>query len=1019
MGLKETENYLDITKSVMISSPAGSGKTEKLARRYIALLKAGSEVERILAITFTDKAAAEMKERILSILRDEDPEMFGRVREKMPRMRISTIHSFCLKLLKRFCIELGIDPSLEVMDGFNADILWSEAIYESLLEDGASGERLFYEIMRDRGLKGWNKLYGILREVHGKRPNIELGIRGITEFEILSSEFENNSESNTHLEKIIALYSRCLDRYRRKKFERHLLDYNDLELMAYEAISKNPEWQNILFSFDEHTDHILVDEFQDTSSLQWKIIDKLTEEWRSGLGSKRESGINPTIFLVGDDKQSIYSFRGANVGIFKNARRRLSEWLGAEYHFIEVKENYRSLPAIINFVNALFEKLMPGGLYDDWRIEYTPFEATRQSASGGEGAVELMLLKSSGATRENRKMEASLIARKMKELAGSHVIYDNGERGISKGGQSLKRSCCYGDMAVLLRSRTHLSVFEDALRREDIPFVVVKGIGFYNTPEAALLRDILFFLIDPMDDYRLFNILRSPLFSVGYDAILKIVCDSAQDDSPIGYLYHLLNSPGQHGSSAQGDLWENVQDRLHNAMSSINNWLDKSKETRYAVLLEEILNETGAWQYFHERQRYVNSKKFIRLVEDLETKGLTGLEIREKLIKASTKSEEPKANVNTEGMDAVRIMTIHASKGLQFPMVFIPCLDEEDGTKGSGGIVMDGDGDRMLIAYEGDSEIRKTIPIFQRQKEKIQEEEKRLFYVAATRAMDYLCMSGILKDRPKGKLEYLMNAFDLDTDVQEIKGTLPLKVDVLKGEDLKGSNELQVTSGQSDRATETIVASSKSSLTLDPCYLPLPNSLNEMVFIEPIDKDYRPATTWLDVTEEVEAVRRKHGEDWVILGRAFHRLFEGISKNIISVDDMEKRIIDILKNEAMNDRALSLMKEVIISDMRCLEGSGYLREIIMPKENSYAELPFILQRGKKIYRGRIDRVIIKGDAASIYDYKTYPVSEEEMPELTERYSFQMEIYKEAVEKLFSLKTRAYLFFTHEPRLVMA
>src|SRR3990172_1080633 len=171
-----TDSYLDITKSVMISSPAGSGKTEKLARRYIALLRNGSGVERILAITFTDKAAAEMKERILSILREEDPELFATVREKMPRMRISTIHSFCLKLLKRFCLELGIDPSVEVIDSFTADILWSEAVYESLLEDGLSGQRLFYEIIRDKGIKGWNKLYSVLQELHGKRPNIEIGL---------------------------------------------------------------------------------------------------------------------------------------------------------------------------------------------------------------------------------------------------------------------------------------------------------------------------------------------------------------------------------------------------------------------------------------------------------------------------------------------------------------------------------------------------------------------------------------------------------------------------------------------------------------------------------------------------------------------------------------------------------------------------------------------------------------------------------------------------------------------------
>ena len=111
--------------------------------------------------------------------------------------------------------------------------------------------------------------------------------------------------------------------------------------MTYEALASHPEWQNILYSFDEHTDHILVDEFQDTNSIQWQIIDKLTEEWRSGLGSKRSKGKTPTIFLVGDDKQSIYLFRGANAGVFEEAKNRLSEWLGNEYHFEEAKRKFQ------------------------------------------------------------------------------------------------------------------------------------------------------------------------------------------------------------------------------------------------------------------------------------------------------------------------------------------------------------------------------------------------------------------------------------------------------------------------------------------------------------------------------------------------------------------------------------------------------------------------------------------------------------------------------------------------------
>jgi ATP-dependent helicase/nuclease subunit A len=980
---KMTESYLDISKSVMISAPAGSGKTEKLARRYIELLKNGSDVERILAITFTEKAAVEMKERILNILKREDAELFEKVREKMPRMRISTIHSFCLKLLKRFSLDLKIDPSLEVMDSFNAGILWSEAIYEVFIEDGISGEQKFYDAMKESGIKGWDKLYKLLNELHTKRPAIELGVK--------SSELGVQGSEQSHFERILSIYSKCLKRYKRKKMEQHCLDYSDLEILAYEAISRNAEWHNVLHSFDEHTDHLLVDEFQDTSTLQWKIIDKLTEEWRSGLGAKRESGIKPTIFLVGDDKQSIYSFRGANVNVFKNARKRLYDWLGEEYHFVEAKENYRSLPAIVNFVNALFEHLMPAELYDEYRVQYTAFEATRT----GEGGVELLLFDSIGNTKANRKAEAAAIARKIKELL-SLEIYDS---------DSKKRLCSYGDMAILIRNRTHLSVFEDALRKEGVPFVVVKGIGFYNSPEICLLRDIVFFLIDPMDDYSLFNILRSPLFSIGYDSLVKIVDDRISDEQMIGYLYALL---------------KNSDDLLFaSCCSLLNSWIKRSKDTPYSVMLEEILAETGAWEYFHEKQRHANIKKFIRIVEEFESRGLTGLEIREKLIKASDKSEESKANVNTTGMDAVKIMTVHASKGLQFPVVFLPCMDEENRQKSSDRVVINEDENGMIVAYGDNAEETKTLPVFQVHKERVLDEEKRLFYVAATRAMDYLCMSGIWQDSkakyPSGKLAYIADSFNL-INIDSTAG-LPFKIN-------------KVTSHQSPVASSQLpVTSNQSPVTS--------HQINEIVFIEPLD--YKPAKEWRDVTEEIHYIRKRHGDDWVVLGRAFHKVFEGMSKGYITMNNLGDRITSIIRNEMLSDSNLDRMKEIILSDIRMLDASGYLKEIVLPPMyNSYTELPFVFETGSKIYKGRVDRVIIKrvkrqassvkrqesgvgsqeDKIACIYDYKTYPVREDEIPWLLKNYSFQMKIYREAVERIFSLKTESYLFFTHKASLVM-
>jgi ATP-dependent helicase/nuclease subunit A len=943
---KDMEKYLDITKSVIISSPAGSGKTEKLARRYISLLLGGSEIEKILAITFTEKAAAEMKDRVLSILERENHDLFVAIREEMPLMRVSTIHAFCLKLLKRFSVELGLDPSLDVMDEFTSSLFWSESVYESLLGEKNKPD-LFYEMIKTRGIRGWDSLYRILDELYRRRPHPDL---------LLKESYPVESEEER---RILELYSRCLQHYTEKKLERHVIDFDDLELLAYEALNKNPEWQNILYSFDEHTDHILVDEFQDTSSLQWKIIDKLTEEWRSGMGSKRESGKVPTIFLVGDEKQSIYLFRGANVSVFQEAKERFSDWLGKEYFFEEAKENYRGLPSLIRFTNSLFERLMQPSLTESWRTRYAPFEAARQ----GEGYVELILIEGVEGVKKNREKEASVLSKRVASLVHHYEVFDG----------NVKRPCMFGDMAILLRRRTHLALFEDALRKQGIPFIVVKGIGFYDEPEVALLRDLLFLLIDPSDNYCLFCVLRSPLFGFDYKTLLRLI---------------------EQGNTS---LFEKIQSvkmkKLHNAYLLLSGWIEKSKYTPLAILLEDALSETGGWQYFWEKQRHANIKKFMRIIEFYESQGFSALEIREKLIKGRF-GDEAKANVNTEGMNAVKIMTVHAAKGLEFPMVFLPSLDEDNSPRGKS-VVIDEENGRIVMAYEEDPDKRKKREPFARRKEKEKEEEKRLFYVAVTRAQDFLCMSGAWKknDKVSGRLAYLFDSLGISHD-----GIISPDKSVLEV-----MNESQIN-GIYAKCHPSCITRQASE---EPFF-------SEPVYTEPLS--YEPSITWRDVTEEMD-IKAKHGEGWVLLGKIFHKLFEELSKNIIEVVAVEKRAFTLLRYEMYSKQEIQRMVEIIKGDFEKLSLSGHLRDIISPLENSYVELPFILQKGKTVFRGRIDRIIVKDNIANIYDYKTFPVKEKELFELINKYKFQMDLYREAVEKILKIKSKSYLIFTHLPLLV--
>jgi ATP-dependent helicase/nuclease subunit A len=936
--------FLDTKKSIIISSPAGSGKTEKLARRYIALLTDGVEVEKILAITFTEKAAAEMKERVLSILKKEQPALFEGIRTKIPLMRISTIHAFCLKLIKRFSIELGLDPGLDVSDELEASRLWVESVYEELISERESPSA-FFHMLKGMGLRGWDSLFRALNEIHQKRPQIETA---------LHRKVEDGKEKN-----ILDIYGRCLSRYNKKKAERHLIDFEDLEVIAHEALSRGPEWHNILYAFDEHTDHILVDEFQDTSRLQWKIIDKLTEEWRSGMGAKREKGKTPTIFLVGDEKQSIYLFRGADAGVFREAGEKLSVWLGDdEFSFEEVRDNFRSLPAIVEFANRLFERLMAGEpeLIEGWRTKYAPFEARRGE---GRGDVELIVLEGGEGTKENRAKEAGALAKNITALAGNYEIYEEGK----------KRRCMFSDMAVLLRRRTHLASFEDAFRKAEIPFIVMKGIGFYDSPEVALLRELIFLLVDPHDEYSIFCLLRSPLFGIDYETLSG------------------LFSRGKDNTPALEKL--SINEKTKTAFDAIKGWIERAGEIPISILMEEALTERRGWAFFNERQRHANIKKFISLIEGYESQGLSAIEIREKLIRDRFEGEVPKANVSAEGMNAVRIMTIHAAKGLQFPMVFIPSLDEKHSPR-TGPIVFD---ERSGLRYELEFAKRSGIAEFNLQKEKELEEEKRLFYVSVTRAMDFLSMTASVTEKAvksgSSRLSYLNDVFHF---IGEKYSPHELPFKLLREEDI----EERLKNASRLRLAET------SSFMDEPAYT------------EPIA--YEPPLKWRDVTEDMD-IRAKHGEDWIVLGSAMHRLFEELSKGIIGLEDIEERASFLLRDESLTPSEIKRLKATVLGDIEKLRAGGFLEEIILPGENSYAELPFNLEYGKSVFRGRLDRLIIKDKEALVYDYKTFPVKKNEMPELIEKYRFQMDIYKTAVERLFSLKTKAYLLFTHLPKLV--
>lgn len=1040
-------------KNKIVSSPAGSGKTERLARRYIELLELGVKPERILTITFTEKAAAEMKERIFKILEKENLALLKKVKHDVLKLRISTIHSFCLSLLERFAPFIGLEPEIKVLD--DPSILWFDVVDDTLhniaeTEPDGRDYKMIMDLIAQERFRGWsvlrrlfqtlfdcraaaqrakvglpekNELIPLIKELYdnpvgrGRIPDyVELFPDKINTKQIqqakerLDINFSSfltqskqprrqgfNAEERAwavkmaEYRKLIISYTstiralrifhlfkrRFLSKYQERERQNSQADFTDLELLTHQLIFKNPEWSNILYSFDEHTDHILVDEFQDTNFLQWSIIDKLSEEWRAGYGAKQTRTIQPTIFLVGDDKQSIYYFRGANAQVFADARTKLETWYRKDkFEYEEVKDNYRSLQAIIDFTNHLFSRLMnPAQDEPAWQTRYASFERKRKNSNAG--SVELILTKVPEAKMmERRQKEAELIAKRIATIVGKINIFDDKEN---------PKSCLYQDITILLRKRTYLDVLENALQKYNIPFVVVKGIGFHGTPEVTFLRAFVSFLADPTSDFSLYVLLRNPVFGFSEKELLIITRGSGLT------------------------LWEKLKNycesfgKRKDEVIQLQNWLDTVKHKPISHIIEDMLKIKHGWKIFSEPSRLVNVKKFIRLVEDFETKGQHPMRIQEYLQKSIEKENEPKANIRIEGKDAVRIMTIHAAKGLQFPIVFVPGLDENlqmaTGTDQSL-LIEEISEDRVVLAFQPDSALRKEIPLFIERKKKEEEEAKRLFYVAVTRARDHLFLTGIWQDNYKGlsRLGWLKDYLEITEENNKFKMKATIPNCTITDQEIV-NKEFE-----------------KSELKLSPAS----SSLLPIIKSDPLP--YEPAFEWQFVTRELEEVRRKSEENWTIFGEVMHQLFEEISNGRLAFSAEHLSLIlaraeHLLLASGMTKTDFSIWLERIRDQFNLLETRGLL-SVILPQPNSYAELPFILKKGKIIYSGRIDRIIKTPEEIKVYDYKTFPLKDEELKPFISKYAHQLTIYREAVASIFDSKNvSTHLLFTARGELI--
>ena len=753
--LEQAEAIGNRDRDVFLEAGAGTGKTRVLVERYCdAIAVDGVEPERILAFTFTEKAAAEMRRRV----RVELSRRAAAAAEQSERARlqaaartgetapITTIHGFCRRLLASHPVAAGLDPRFRVLDADEAGRLARTCFGEVLTELAGDDDAVALTAAGYR-----SRLGSIVLAAHSELRN-----RGILDPElpeIAISAIDGRDEPATPAEiaavgggyaalrKLVVAFSARFDE---RKAERSAVDFDDLQLLAVDLLRRNTtiaEAQRARF------DHLLVDEFQDTSPIQVELVRML-------------AGPETSTFTVGDAAQSIYGFRGADLASFRRVRDELAAGAGPRpTAMLGLTGSFRSTPDVLAMVNLVGAELLP---------DFNPLAVGREPApvGGPDGpAVDLLLTASSGwgdeengtklatvaaETPQGRVAEARALAARLRELA---------EGGVDPG-----------SMVLLLRAFTHVDAYAEALELAGLDPYVVGGRGYWSSQQVTDALCLLGCVANPLDDVALLGALASPAAAISPDGLwmLRRIAGRRQLWSAIEEIASGEAIETSEGGEAEGreeqrrwsaNLAAGDRDRL----TAFHETLSELREGAARLALDELVERTleafgydlAALLMDDGLRRTANLLKLVRLATEFEAH--EGRDLRGFLDQASDRAalsdREAEAAVAAEDHAGVRIMTVHAAKGLEFDCVAVADLGRKlagggqppslrlafDGTSeapriglrlaraGAGSIDVGGYGDLNDSAADADAE-----------------ESGRLAYVAASRARTRLLLSGTI-----------------------------------------------------------------------------------------------------------------------------------------------------------------------------------------------------------------------------------------------------------------------------------
>jgi ATP-dependent helicase/nuclease subunit A len=675
---------------VFVSAGAGTGKTSVLIERVVRRLAEGTPLDHLLVITFTERAADELKRRIRVRLRELDmPEAAAAVETAW----ISTIHGLCARVLRAHALEAGIDPSFSVASDTEMRILQSDAFALAVEEFGEpdGGERL--DLLARYGRDRLRRMVG---ELHGRLRGLGLPLQ-LRPHRLPDPAADDHDQELAAvadlalIEQLLVLFDA---RYIAVKEQRGRLDFNDLELVARDLLRSRPD---VAGSYRDRFAEVMVDEFQDTNRLQVELVELVC---------------GGDLFLVGDEFQSIYRFRRADVGVYREQR------LAAGDEAISLDENYRSRPHVLDLVNEAYTREFNGGYHD--------LVAAGSFDGDPPAAVVEMLLTDIRACREDdiawRQAEAGAIAERIAAMV------DAGD-------------CAPGEVVLLFEAGTDAGTYEDALRERGLPTVRATGRGYYGQQEVGDLLAYLRLLINRTDDRALLSVLASPLVGVSNDGLALIRLATRRAAAIAAFEQARWPQALSEQDNRLGQAFKLRYDRLVERLAGLS--LERLCE---AIVAEHDFDLALLTRADGDR-RLANVRKLIRLAREYEQLRGPDLEgfVRFCEEQADLAAREGEAAIADEGGDAVVLMTVHSAKGLEFPVVVVADAGRRPGGRGTPDVLLDGQGRVAFRACPDTGITRPALGLKELGDEERRaelEEGRRRQYVAMTRAQEHLIVSG-------------------------------------------------------------------------------------------------------------------------------------------------------------------------------------------------------------------------------------------------------------------------------------